>query len=181
MQVLLNHAIFGDFTEAALFDIFEIYGDYLETETLFEGRILIENRNDNIFLLTEGLEMPGAVITESGLNGCAGPVHVVDKMLLTVKPDGSLADLGPNAVPASVEPLAAPPMADAPAPEDLAPMLAPAIAPGPQVPPSSPPCLHRSSRPLSASVAGGRAQHAHHAQHAQHEPEARTVCRTSHA
>jgi len=78
LQALPNHAIFGDYTEGALLDLFDYYGPYLETESISESRIRFSLVDEGIFLQSEGIAEPGAEIVQTNLFGCGGPVHIID-------------------------------------------------------------------------------------------------------
>lgn len=136
--MLPNHAIFGDYAEAALLDLFDAYGPYLETVTVLESRILLSLVDEAIFLQTGGISEPGAEIVQTDLPGCAGPVHIIDRVLLPARPDGSMVDLGPAAAPGPVPFFVEPPLTAALEPdvsadefvfEELVPLEAAAITP----------------------------------------------------
>ena len=96
LQALPNHVFFSDYTEGALLDLFDYYGPYLEIESLSENRLRFSLLDEGIFLQSEGIDEPGAEIVQANLFGCGGVVHIIDRVLLPVRLDGSAFDLGPS-------------------------------------------------------------------------------------
>ena len=115
LQALPNHAIFGDYTEGALLDLFDYYGPYLETESISESRIRFSLVDEGIFLQSEGIAEPGAEIVQTNLFGCGGPVHIIDRVLLPARSDGSVFDLDTST--SLLAPPAEAPLAAAPEPD----------------------------------------------------------------
>ena len=93
LQVLPNHMVFSDLTEGALDDFFELYGPSLATDTAVESTILINLIDEAIFIQSEGIAAPGGEVLVLGLRTCAGPIHVIDRVLLPTMLDGSVVDL----------------------------------------------------------------------------------------
>ena len=93
LQVLPNHMVFSDLTDEALDNLFDLYGSYLETDTAVESTILINLIDEAIFIQSEGIAAPGAEVLVLGIPTCAGPIHIIDRVLLPTLPNGSVVDL----------------------------------------------------------------------------------------
>ena len=90
-------------------DLFQsdYYGPYLATDTAIESRIIINlveegifnEANDeatvdeSIFIQSEGITAPGAEVLLLDIMSCAGPIHIIDRVLLPTLPNGSVIDL----------------------------------------------------------------------------------------
>eukprot|EP00892_Ulva_mutabilis_P008315 jgi/Ulvmu1/5856/UM025_0118.1 len=107
VDILLNHAIFGDLFTGAIVDfLVEKDAKELLVQTIFGGNVLLRPVGDDIFIQSEGTGAPGAALVRSDVLTCAGPVHIVNAVLLTQLPDGTVVDfppLGPAPGPGGLE------------------------------------------------------------------------------
>ena len=102
LQVLPNHAIFGD-----LFDLLDYAGPYVDAETVAEGRIRFSRAEESVFIQSEGIAEPGAEIVGFSRAGCGGVVHVIDRVLLPARFGGAMVDLGTSTERQECTPIAA--------------------------------------------------------------------------
>jgi len=98
LQVLPNHALFGDYTEAYLFDILDLDYPYIDLEMVSQRMVRFSIVGEAIFIQSEGIAKPGAEIIQTDLLGCGGPVHIIDRVLLPAIIDGTVFDLGTSTV-----------------------------------------------------------------------------------
>eukprot|EP00892_Ulva_mutabilis_P008310 jgi/Ulvmu1/5851/UM025_0111.1 len=135
-DVLLNHVVPGDLTAATILEAVGEGGGSTLVKSVGGGELFVSTVGDALYVQSGGLEAPGALVATQDVITCAGPVHVIDAVLLPTLPDGSQADLGGNLVgvpPTETRDLALPP-ADTEAPaegageEEAAPGTEPAVA-----------------------------------------------------
>lgn len=89
MQVLLNHAVPGDLTASAITDMLGTAGGSVVVKTLLESDVFVTTTDSGLSIQSRGLDAPGALVVTPDVITCAGPVHVIDTVLLPALPDGS--------------------------------------------------------------------------------------------
>lgn len=115
-DVLLNHIVSGEVTAEAILALVGQGGGSAEVTTVGGGTLFVTTVEDALYVQSEGLEAPGALVTAADVVTCSGPVHVVDTVLLPTFPDGTTVTF-PTEGPAAPGP-------------------APAVAPGAAVTPT---------------------------------------------
>lgn len=91
-NVLLNHAVPGDFTADNITTTLGSSGGSMVVRTLLQNDLLITTTDDGIAVQSRGLEAPGALVTAPEVMTCLGPVHSINAVLLPAFPDGSQDD-----------------------------------------------------------------------------------------
>lgn len=127
MQVLLNHIVSQELTAEAIISLLGESGGSVVVPSLLGEDLFVTTDGSGIFVQSRGLEAPGATVTVPDQITCAGPVHVVDAVLLPQMPDGTVVEFG-EAVP-SIAPIISPIEAIEEFVPGIAPELAPEVAP----------------------------------------------------
>lgn len=64
-------------------------GGSVVVKTLLESDVYVSTTDSGLTIQSRGLEAPGALVVTADVMTCAGPVHVIDTVLLAALPDGS--------------------------------------------------------------------------------------------
>lgn len=116
MQVLLNHIVDQELTAATITSELGEAGGSIVLQSLLGSDLFVSTDGTAIFVQSPGLEAPGAEVIDPDQITCAGPVHVIDTVLLPAMPDGTVVELGEATVePSMVLPVEAPSAAVGPA------------------------------------------------------------------
>eukprot|EP00892_Ulva_mutabilis_P008312 jgi/Ulvmu1/5853/UM025_0113.1 len=81
-DVLLNHVVVGDLTATAILDAVGKGGGSTTVKTLAGGTLIATTVGDKLFVKSAGIAAPGALVVTADVMTCAGPVHVIDTVLL---------------------------------------------------------------------------------------------------
>lgn len=128
-DVLLNHVVAQELTSEAIISLLGENGGSVVVTSVLGSELFVSTDGTSIFVQSPGLEAPGATVTIPDQITCAGPVHVIDTVLLPTMPDGTVVAFADATAPVAEAPLVDEP---APAPDmmpDVAPMDAPAETP----------------------------------------------------
>lgn len=91
-DVLLNHAVPGDFNADNITTVLGAAGGSIVVETLLKSDLRISTTANGLYVQSRGLEAPGALVVDPDVPTCLGSVHVINAVLLPTFPDGAFAD-----------------------------------------------------------------------------------------
>lgn len=86
---MLNHAVPGDLTAAAITDLLGSSGGSVVVKTLLKSDVFVTTTDSGLSIQSRGLEAPGALVVTEDVITCVGPVHVIDKVLLPADAAGA--------------------------------------------------------------------------------------------